>query len=74
MTKPVYRARRGKVSGEALMGPDRFGIHQPTLDRIAADLLPSRGLGVASPSWSARQHLCRGRERSEQGTRASPAT
>ena len=42
MTKPVYRRVVVKVSGEALMGPDRFGIHQPTLERIAADLLAAR--------------------------------
>jgi uridylate kinase len=47
MTKPVYRRVVVKVSGEALMGPDRFGIHQPTLERIAADLLAARALGVA---------------------------
>ena len=28
------------------MGPDGFGIHQPTLDRIAADLVAARELGV----------------------------
>src|SRR5262245_15933148 len=47
MTKPVYRRVVVKVSGEALMGSDRFGIHQPTLERIAADLLAARALGVA---------------------------
>src|SRR6478672_1203710 len=47
MTKPVYRRVVVKVSGEALMGPERFGIHQPTLERVAADLLAARALGVA---------------------------
>jgi len=47
MTKPVYRRVVVKVSGEALMGPDSFGIHQPTLERIAADLIASQRLGVA---------------------------
>ena len=37
MAKSVYRRVVVKVSGEALMGPDSFGIHQPTLERIAAD-------------------------------------
>src|ERR671924_1274489 len=46
MSKPVYRRVVVKVSGEALMGPDRFGIHQPTLDRIARDLIATRDLGV----------------------------
>jgi uridylate kinase len=47
MAKSVYRRVVVKVSGEALMGPDSFGIHQPTLERIAADLMASRRLGVA---------------------------
>src|SRR5262249_53068212 len=47
MAKPVYRRVVVKVSGEALMGPDSFGIHQPTLERIAADLMASQRLGVA---------------------------
>ena len=35
-----------KVSGEALSGPEGFGIHQPTIDRIANDLVAARALGV----------------------------
>jgi uridylate kinase len=47
VTKPVYRRVVVKVSGEALMGPDNFGIHQPTVERIAADLAAAHRLGVA---------------------------
>src|SRR4051794_41942491 len=47
MTEPVYRRVVVKVSGEALMGPDAFGIHQPTLEGIAADLVAARALGVS---------------------------
>ncbi|MBV8109736.1 MAG: UMP kinase [Hyphomicrobiales bacterium] len=47
MAKSVYRRVVVKISGEALMGPDSFGIHQPTLQRIAADLMASQRLGVA---------------------------
>src|SRR5499427_5038467 len=47
MTKPVFRRVVVKVSGEALMGSDSFGIHQPTLERIAADLVAAQQLGVA---------------------------
>jgi uridylate kinase len=47
MTTPVFRRVVVKVSGEALMGPDSFGIHQPTLERIAADLVAAQRLGVA---------------------------
>ena len=47
MTTPAFRRVVVKVSGEALMGSDSFGIHQPTLERIAADLVAARQLGVA---------------------------
>jgi uridylate kinase len=68
MTKPVYRRVVVKVSGEALMGPDRFGIHQPTLDRIAADLLASQGLGVALAVVVGGGNIFRGMNFPEQGT------
>jgi uridylate kinase len=68
MTKSVYRRVVVKVSGEALMGPDRFGIHQPTLDRIAADLLASQGLGVALAVVVGGGNIFRGVTVSEQGT------
>ena len=68
MTKPVYRRVVVKVSGETLMGPDRFGIHQPTLDRIAADLVASRDLGVALAVVVGGGNIFRGVSVSEQGT------
>ena len=46
MAKPAYRRVIVKVSGEALSGPDEFGIHQPTIDRIAKDVIAARALGV----------------------------
>ncbi len=33
----LYRRVVIKLSGEALTGPDSFGLHAPTLARIAAD-------------------------------------
>ena len=33
----IYRRVIVKLSGEALAGPEGFGIHQPTIDRFAAD-------------------------------------
>ena len=38
MAKPKYQRVIVKLSGEALSGPEKFGIHQPTIDRFAADL------------------------------------
>ena len=47
MPDPAYRRVVVKVSGEALAGQEGYGINQPTIDRIAADLVRSRALGVA---------------------------
>jgi uridylate kinase len=46
MTKPTFSRVIVKVSGEALAGPDGSGVHQPTIDRIAEDLVAARKLGV----------------------------
>jgi uridylate kinase len=45
VAKATYRRVIVKVSGEALSGPEGFGIHQPTIDRIAADLIAARKAG-----------------------------
>jgi uridylate kinase len=47
MTKPKYRRVIVKLSGEALSGPEKFGIHQPTIDRFAADLVAAHRRGIA---------------------------
>src|SRR6187455_225651 len=44
--RPAYRRVIVKVSGEALSGPEGFGIHQPTIDRIAEDVIAARAAGV----------------------------
>ena len=67
MAKSVYRRVVVKVSGEALMGPDSFGIHQPTLERIAADLTTSQRLGVAIAVVVGGGNIFRGVNVSEKG-------
>jgi uridylate kinase len=67
MTEPVYRRVVVKVSGEALMGPDAFGIHQPTLEGIAADLVAAQALGVAVAVVAGGGNIFRGVKVSEQG-------
>ena len=47
MAKPKYRRVIVKLSGEALGGPEKFGIHQPTIERFAADLVAAHRLGIA---------------------------
>src|SRR5262245_31415394 len=47
MPDPAYHRVIVKVSGEALAGHEGRGINQPTIERIAADLVASHKLGVA---------------------------
>jgi uridylate kinase len=67
MAEPVYRRVVVKVSGEALMGPGEYGIHQPTLERIASDLAATHALGVAIGVVVGGGNICRGVKVSEQG-------
>jgi uridylate kinase len=67
MADPIYRRVVIKVSGEALMGPTGFGIHQPTLERIAADLVATRSLGVGIGVVVGGGNIFRGMKVSEQG-------
>ncbi len=46
MGEPGYRRVVIKLSGEALAGPEGFGIHQPIVDRIADDLIACTKLGI----------------------------
>jgi uridylate kinase len=47
MGEPAYRRVIVKISGEALSGPNGFGIHQSTLDRIASDLAAAHALKIS---------------------------
>jgi uridylate kinase len=67
MGEPAYRRVVVKVSGEALTGPEGYGIHQPTLDRIAADLVAARALGVSLGVVVGAGNICRGVEVSGKG-------
>jgi uridylate kinase len=67
MAEPIYRRVVVKVSGEALMGPDPFGIHQATLERIAADLVAAHGLGTGMGIVVGGGNICRGVHVSEKG-------
>ena len=67
MVEPVYKRVLIKVSGEALDGPDAFGIHQPTMDRIATDLVAARATGAAIAIVIGAGNFCRGAQMSQQG-------
>jgi len=67
MAKPNYRRVIVKLSGEALSGPEKFGIHQPTIDRFAADLVAAHGLGIDLGVVVGGGNVLRGAKVSEDG-------
>lgn len=67
MGEPVYRRVVIKVSGEFLAGDQPFGIHQPTLDRIASDIIKARELGVEIAVVVGGGNIFRGVEVSSRG-------
>ena len=67
MAEPLYHRVVVKISGEALMGPHAFGIHQPTLERIAADLVAARALGVSLGVVVGGGNIFRGVKVAQQG-------
>jgi uridylate kinase len=46
MTAPVYKRILLKLSGEALMGEDSYGINRATLERIVSEIAEVARLGV----------------------------
>ena len=71
--KSAYRRVIVKVSGEALSGPDGFGIHQPTIDRIARDLVAAHRLGVKLGVVVGGGNILRGAHISKAGLSRSRA-
>ena len=67
MAELKYRRLVVKVSGEALMGPESFGIHQPTLDRIAGDIVAAHALGADMAVVAGGGNIFRGVKVSQQG-------
>jgi uridylate kinase len=67
MPEPTYRRVVVKLSGEALSGPEPFGIHRPTIDAFAADLAAARALGVTIGVVVGGGNVLRGVETSAQG-------
>jgi len=67
MTKPKYRRVIVKLSGEALSGPEKFGIHQATIERFAADLVAAHRLGIALGVVVGGGNVLRGAKVSEDG-------
>lgn len=46
MATPVYKRVLLKLSGEALMGTDQYGINRAAIDRMVQDVVEAKELGV----------------------------
>jgi len=67
MAEPVYRRVVIKLSGEYLAGSQAFGIDQPTIDRIASDLIAARKLGAEIAVVVGGGNMVRGVQASSRG-------
>lgn len=64
---PVYKRILLKLSGEALMGEEAFGIDPKVLDRIACDVGELVKLGIEVGMVIGGGNLCRGKSLSQAG-------
>ena len=71
MAEPLYRRVVIKLSGEYLAGSHAFGIDQPTVDRIADDLIAAQRLGVEVAVVVGGGNMVRGVEVSSKGVSRS---
>ncbi len=73
MAKPRYKRVVVKVSGEALLGSETYGLHAPTLSRVAADLVETSKLGVEVAVVIGGGNLVRGAMLAETGIERATA-
>ena len=67
MAEPVYRRVVVKLSGEYLAGSSGFGIDQPTVDRIAGEVIAAQKLGTEVAVVVGGGNIVRGVEVSSRG-------
>ena len=67
MAEPVYRRVVIKLSGEYLAGSQSFGIDQPTVDRIASDVIAAQKLGAEIAVVVGGGNMIRGMDVSSRG-------
>jgi len=70
---PVYKRILLKISGEALMGPGQFGLHPPTVERIASEVQGLHDLGVEICMVIGGGNIFRGLHGSAQGMERTTA-
>jgi len=68
-----YRRVMLKISGEALMGDQGFGLHPPTVERIAAEIKSVHDLGVEICLVIGGGNIFRGLQGSAQGMERTTA-
>ncbi|SMX34938.1 UMP kinase [Actibacterium lipolyticum] len=70
---PAYKRVLLKISGEALMGDQGFGLHPPTVERIAKEVKIVRDLGVEICMVIGGGNIFRGLQGSAQGMERTTA-
>ena len=73
LARPAYRRILLKISGEALMGPQQFGLHPPTVERIAEEVAELHRLGVEIAMVIGGGNIFRGLQGSAQGMERTTA-
>ena len=71
--RPLYRRVMLKISGEALMGDQGYGLHPPTVERIAAEVKAVHDLGVEICMVIGGGNIFRGLQGSAQGMERTTA-
>ena len=70
---PAYKRVMLKISGEALMGDQGFGLHPPTVERIAREVKSCHDLGVEICMVIGGGNIFRGLQGSAQGMERTTA-
>jgi uridylate kinase len=73
LARPAYKRVLIKISGEALMGPQQFGLHPPTVERVARDVEAVHRLGVEIAMVIGGGNIFRGLQGSAQGMERTTA-
>ena len=68
-----YKRVMLKISGEALMGDQLYGLHPPTVERIAAEIKKVHGLGTEICMVIGGGNIFRGLQGSAQGMERTTA-
>ena len=71
--RPAYRRIMLKISGEALMGPQQYGLHPPTVGRIADEVKALHDVGVEICLVIGGGNIFRGLQGSAQGMERTTA-